>query len=454
MKTTKNKNIPELKLACPFLNRILTIRKLTNAQLKSLINDLKTFIRNSKPGNIDVFRYVKLVVLQVLTLDEKKAVTKFLAQFEKDVPGGIAAIQNTLTAIYNTIVEVYPELRIESICSELNGFDQIVSGRHEPPTDVNDEQFQEQLEKSVKRKSKVKPVGLFNLSDILDLEDFLRENLIGQDEAVHTVCDALMLKVAGFTKTANLFFIGKTGRGKSQLAKLLADKYSSHFWQIDCAEFSHGHEMNKLLGAPPGYIGFSGKSLMKEKADKSNKWVILFDEIEKANEKFFNFLLGLTETGMCHDTTGNKIDFSESIFIFTSNVGTKELKTRSTNFHNIQNGSSTKEELLKSLEHQFSPEFRNRIDEFVFFNDLTREDVIKIAELNLREYPIKATPELINFIVDKGFSEEFGARAIKRCIKRELLIPLSKAILSNKKPQDGSNKFEISVHNDHLEIVI
>ena len=123
----------------------------------------------------------------------------------------------------------------------------------------------------------------------------------------------------------NLFFIGKTGRGKTQLARKLGEKYSKHFWVINCAEFTNGHEVSRLLGSPPGYIGHSESSLIKEKADQSNRWTIVFDEIEKAHPKLYNILLSLLDTGTLTDNSGNEIDLTDSIFIMTSNCGLKDL---------------------------------------------------------------------------------------------------------------------------------
>jgi ATP-dependent Clp protease ATP-binding subunit ClpA len=131
----------------------------------------------------------------------------------------------------------------------------------------------------------------------------------------------------------------------------------------------------------------------------------------------------------------------------------KDLKSKSTNFHMTQSKEADREEITASLSKEFSPEFRNRIDEFVFFNDLTREDARKIAELNLKNYPIKRTPELVDYVVKNGFSEEFGAREIRRFIKKNLGLPLSDAVLAGKKPQDGTAQYEPKVVANKIEII-
>lgn len=446
-KTKKVEKQKTLKTACLGLNRILAIKDLSVENLVALINKLKKFVRNSKPGNVDVLKYVKFVVSETLTTEEKKSISDLLLSFNQNDPKEQIVIQNVLASIYNSITEIYPDLKVDIVCADLNGFLNV-------PT-PDDKEFKEFVDRETKKNKKVKEPAykLSSLKDINSLESFLQTNIIGQQEAVKETCNALKLKAAGFTKFLSLFFIGKTGVGKSQLAKLLGKRYSPNFWKIDCGEFSNGHEVNKLLGSPPGYIGHTTSSQMKERSDKSNKWVILFDEIEKANEKFFSFLLALTEDGICHDNNNNKIDFSDSIFIFTSNCGVRDLKTKTTNFHRSGSTDSTKEELLKSLEKDFPPEFRNRIDKFVFFNNLTKENAEDIVRLNLKEYPLKPTKDLIDYLVRKGFSEEFGARSIKRCIKDDVLIPLSEAILDSKVPQDGTTNYEVMIVGEKVKVI-
>ena len=137
--------------------------------------------------------------------------------------------------------------------------------------------------------------------------------------------------------------------------------------------------------------------MMKDKADKSNRWTIVFDEIEKAHSKFFNILLSLLDTGTVTDNSGNDIDLTDSMFVMTSNCGLKELKTELLGFGAEPSSESHKEEIMKSLERTFSPEFRGRIDEFIFFNDLSSKDIRGIAKMTLNEYPVKTTPELFHY---------------------------------------------------------
>jgi ATP-dependent Clp protease ATP-binding subunit ClpA len=256
----------------------------------------------------------------------------------------------------------------------------------------------------------------------------------------------------GFEKRANLFFVGRTGVGKTELAKLFGKKYCNNFAKINCAEFSNGHEVAKLIGAPPGYMGSAQKSFFQEKAEVSNKWVFLFDEIEKAHDKLYNLLLGLLDDGTIVDSNGNSLDFTNSIFIFTSNQGVSELKSSSVGFGSGSSQSATKEVLLNSLSKTFSPEFRNRIDEFVFFNDLTLDATREIVKMNLRKYPVQPSKDLIDYIVDKAYSVEYGVRELNRFLRNNVALPVANLMLANKYPQDGTAKYSFTVQDSKLVV--
>lgn len=443
---TTNKNEP-FKIPCDGLNRILTVKKLSKKEINSVVKRLKTIVKSNKPGkNQDMFSYIKVVIASTLDDNEQNFIANICSQFDLKEPENVVIVQNLITSVYISVIELYPMFSLHWVCSDLNNI--------MPPMAMDDSEFEKILEKeTTPKKNKKKQFEFSTLKHIKELETFLSKNVIGQDQAVKAVCEAVKLKAVGFAKTLNLFFIGKTGRGKSELAKLLGQQYSGNFWMLNCAEFSNGHEVNRLLGAPPGYIGHSEKSIICEKSEKSNKWVIVFDEIEKAHPKFYNFLLALMETGICYDNIGKKVDLSDSIFIFTSNCGLKEIKTKSTNFHLTSNKESTKESIQASIENEFSPEFRNRIDEWVFFNDLTKEDCRKIAALRLKEYPLKITPQILDFVVENGFSEEFGARGLGRYIKKVIALPLADTILSSKKPADGTRTYDLVVNSNKVEVV-
>jgi len=438
------------------LNSIIHLKRLTERQGKIIFNKLTRFIKSTASGEFDFVKYVKIVITDAVTSDEKKT---FVSRMEeasnvKETIKDPLLEYKLLGAYYTAIVEYYPDFRIEYVCYEINEvlpesflLESLVSDAKQ------DEEFKKKLEEKTKRKKNKSDKPLSTLSSIQDLERFLKKNIIGQDEAIRAVRDAIKLKAADFSTHMNLFFIGKTGRGKTQLARKLGEKYSKHFWVINCAEFTNGHEVSRLLGSPPGYIGHSESSLIKEKADKSNRWTIVFDEIEKAHPKLYNILLSLLDTGTITDNSGNEIDLTDSIFIMTSNCGLKDLKTETVGFRNGVNSNGDKEQIMKSIEATFSPEFRGRVDEFVFFNDLTQDDIKQIAKLALAKYPIKATPEIIDYIIKHGYSEEFGARDIQRVLKRLVGLPLADEILANRQPDNGTGKYDAEVRENKLEII-
>jgi ATP-dependent Clp protease ATP-binding subunit ClpA len=304
------------------------------------------------------------------------------------------------------------------------------------------------------KKKNQKPYSRLSLKELSSIEVELKKNIVGQDEAIKVLMDRLKLISVGFEKRANLFFVGRTGTGKTELARVFAKRYCGNFYKINCAEFSHGHEVAKLTGAPPGYVGAGAKSILLEKAEKSSCWVFLFDEIEKANEKLFNLLLSLLDDGTIVDSQGKTLDFTDSIFIFTSNQGVSEIKDHALGFGggNVSYDSS-RETLKNSLGKLFTPEFRNRIDEFVYFNDLTKQDVERIVKLNLKQYPVNPTQQLIDFVVEKAYSVEYGVRELKRFLRTQVALPIADSILMQMAPIDGSGKYTMSVRNSKLEVV-
>ena len=438
------------------INSIIHIKRLTERQGKLLFNKLTRYIKSAASGEFDFVKYVQIVIMGTVTSDEKRM---FLSRMEeaaqvKETVKDPLLEYKLLGAYYSAIVEYFPDFRIEYVCYEINEvlpesflLESLVSDAKQ------DDEFKRKLEEKTKKKKRLKEKPLSNLASIEELEKFLKRNIIGQDEAIRAVRDAVKLKAADFSTHMNLFFIGKTGRGKTQLARKLGERYSKHFWVINCAEFTNGHEVSRLLGSPPGYIGHSESSLIKEKADKSNRWTIVFDEIEKAHPKLYNILLSLLDTGTLTDNSGNEIDLTDSIFIMTSNCGLKDLKTETVGFRNGISSAGDKEQIMKSIEATFSPEFRGRVDEFVFFNDLTQDDIKKIAKLALANYPIKATPEIVDYIIKHGYSEEFGARDIQRVLKRLVGLPLADEILSNRHPSNGTGKYDAEIRENKLEII-
>jgi ATP-dependent Clp protease ATP-binding subunit ClpA len=367
-----------------------------------------------------------------------------------------------LKEVYECIVDIYISFRIEVICSDINNlqplspFDPINvkdfdylkpldPDQEAPPADSLVSALNQRTAATPAKKPK-KASTTMTIKDISGIEAHIKRSVIGQDEAVEKLVQRIKLIAVGFDKRANFFFVGRTGVGKTELARSFGKKYCNNFAKINCGEFTNGHEVAKLIGAPPGYIGSNHKSFFQEKAEVSNRWVFLFDEVEKAHEKLYHLLLSLLDDGTVTDSNGNTLDFSNSIFIFTSNQGISEIKEISVGFGGKGHNSEAAAAVIKaSLDKQFSPEFRNRIDEFIFFNELTTENVKDITKLNLKTYPVAQTEELLDFIVSKAYSKEFGVREIKRFIKNSVALPVAEAILDNQFPIDGSGKYTFTI---------
>ena len=281
---------------------------------------------------------------------------------------------------------------------------------------------------------------------LLHLEEVLDKKVLGQTNAVKRVCDLIRMSKTDLTETerplASLLFLGNTGVGKTELAKTLAVELFDHakaLVRIDMSELMERHSVAKLIGSPPGYIGHDEGGQLTEKIRRKPYAVILFDEIEKAHPEVLNILLQVLDDGRLTDSKGRTVDFRNTIIIMTSNIKSEELKS-----------------FLR-------PEFINRIDEIVNFNDLEKETIKKIVELQFeikREklfkqgINIEFSDNLVNFIADKGFNSEFGARPVKRTIQREAMVPLSKLMIQSpdlacfKVSYDGEIRIESSVLQD------
>jgi ATP-dependent Clp protease ATP-binding subunit ClpB len=288
------------------------------------------------------------------------------------------------------------------------------------------------------------PVGKMLSSEMdkyLKLEDILHEKVIGQDEAVSAVANAIRRNKTGLSDQnrplGSFLFAGPTGVGKTELAKVLADFLfddEKALARIDMSEYMEKFSVSRLIGAPPGYVGYDQGGQLTEIVRRRPYSVILFDEIEKAHPDVFNILLQLLDDGRLTDGQGRVVDFRNTIIIMTSNLGSSEILGN-------ENFSDAKAKVLDIIRHSFKPEFINRIDEIIVFNRLDRNAIGKIVELQMKQlayrisekgFTLKWTPAVTQMIGDRGFNPDFGARPIKRALVNEIENPLAMQMLEGK----------------------
>ncbi len=283
---------------------------------------------------------------------------------------------------------------------------------------------------------------------LLHLEDELHKRVVGQEEAIEAVSDAVRRSRAGLQDmkkpVGTFLFLGTTGVGKTELAKALAEYLfddENAMTRIDMSEYQERHSVSRLVGAPPGYVGYDEGGQLTEAVRRKPYSVILLDEIEKAHPDTFNILLQVLDEGRLTDNKGRLADFKNTIIIMTSNMGSNIIQDR---FENLKGSveaamESAKDEVLGLLKQTVRPEFINRIDEIVMFTPLTVDNISKIVTLQLKSVTkmlalqgitMDATPEAIAYLSDKGYDPHFGARPVKRVVQREVLNQLSKEILA------------------------
>jgi ATP-dependent Clp protease ATP-binding subunit ClpB len=273
---------------------------------------------------------------------------------------------------------------------------------------------------------------------LLHMEERLHQRVIGQEDAIRAVSNAVRRSRAGLQDPGrpigSFIFIGPTGVGKTELGRALAEFLfddERSMIRIDMSEYQESHTVSRLLGAPPGYVGYEEGGQLTEAVRRRPYSVVLFDEIEKAHSEVFNVLLQLLDDGRLTDGQGRTVDFKNTVVIMTSNLGS-ELWT---------NGDETapREALQRILQAHFRPEFLNRIDEIVVFHPLTREHLTEVVDIQLKRveklllgkgFKLEVTPETRSYLAEIGYDPDYGARPLKRAIQRELQDPLALGILS------------------------
>ena len=286
---------------------------------------------------------------------------------------------------------------------------------------------------------------------LLYLEDELHKRVVGQNEAIEAVADAIRRSRAGLQDEkkpiGSFIFLGTTGVGKTELAKSLSEYLfddENSMTRVDMSEYQERHAVSRLIGAPPGYVGYDEGGQLTEAVRRKPYSVVLLDEIEKAHPDVFNILLQVLDDGRLTDNKGRMVNFKNTIIIMTSNLGSGIIQERFENLDDKNIDSvmeSTKIEVLALMRKTLRPEFLNRIDETIMFTPLTKNDVKKIVKIQLKgieklaaknNITLTATEEVINYLSEIGYDPQFGARPIKRALQREVLNQLSKDILASK----------------------
>ena len=303
------------------------------------------------------------------------------------------------------------------------------------------------------------------MKKLLHMEDILHKRLVGQDEAVDTVSDAIRRARSGLKDPrrpiGTFLFLGPTGVGKTELAKSLAEfmfNDEDALVRIDMSEYMEKHNVARLVGAPPGYVGYEEGGQLTEAVRRKPYSVILFDEIEKAHPDVFNIMLQIFDDGRLTDSKGRTVDFKNTLIIMTSNIGSDIILEDSLNsMLSPEQFKDTKEKVLAVLRQRFKPEFLNRIDETIFFKALTLQQLSKIVDIQMdylrnllkdQELEFEITEDAKEFLATQGFNPVYGARPLKRVIQQQVENPLSKLILAQTFLK--GDKIKIDVKDDAL----
>ena len=308
------------------------------------------------------------------------------------------------------------------------------------------------------------------------MTESIKRKIIGQDDAITKVVKAIRRNRVGLKDPnkpiGSFIFLGPTGVGKTQLTKALSEEIfdsQDALIRIDMSEYMEKFAVSRLVGAPPGYVGYEEGGQLTEKVRRKPYSVILLDEIEKAHPDVFNLLLQALDDGQMTDSLGRKISFKNTIIIMTSNIGARELKDFgsgigfNTNSKKASIVDNNKGVIQKALKRAFSPEFLNRIDDIIIFNNLKREDINKIIDIEMNSllrriaslgYTIKISAAAKDFIAEKGFDEKFGARPLKRAIQKYFEDPLSEEIITAKIKEGDTIKVDLTSDKTTLEMKI
>jgi ATP-dependent Clp protease ATP-binding subunit ClpA len=322
------------------------------------------------------------------------------------------------------------------------------------------------VERVVARIAKIpeRTVSSDDKTQLANLEPELKKVIFGQDPAIESIASAIKLSRSGLGNPerpiGNFLFSGPTGVGKTELAKQLARILGVEFLRFDMTEYQEKHTVSRLIGAPPGYVGFDQGGLLTDAIRKTPYAVLLLDEIEKAHPDIFNLLLQVMDHATLTDNNGRKADFRHVVLVMTTNAGAQELSARRVGFGAEAQGPGN---ARTAIERTFSPEFRNRLDAWVSFESLPHEVVVKIvdkfvgelsAQLAEKKVSIELSPEGRGWLAERGFDPKMGARPMGRLIQNELKKPLAEKILFGELREGGRVKVEVDESGESLKLVV
>jgi len=447
---------------------------------------------NSKPEELDTLdRKIRQIEIELVAIKREndiakiKQLSKELGEFkeerntlfakwsqEKEV---IDSVQQTKTTIeelktqadraerdgdYGTVAEIrYGKL--QEMETKMNTLQKQLAETQTGDSLIKEEVTYDDIAEVVAKWTGI-PVSKMLQSDrekLLHLEQALHKRLVGQEKAVLAVSDAIRRSRTGLQDhnrpIGSFLFLGTTGVGKTELAKALAEVLfddENNITRIDMSEYQERHAVSRLVGAPPGYVGYEEGGQLTEAVRRNPYSVVLLDEIEKAHPDTFNILLQVLDEGRLTDNKGRLADFKNSVIIMTSNIGSQEIQAAFENNPSFETAEEkAKEEVLKLLKLTVRPEFLNRIDDLVLFSPLTRKEIHKIVHLQLKkiqdqlktqDLKLEVTEEAISQLAALGFDPQYGGRPVRRVLQKELLNPLSKELLRNELNKEEQMVFD------------